>query len=137
MMARWEEFRRPNGAREWIALSRKIMRDASVDEVRERHRHGGQSLPAELIDHRASDPASQAEAKDQCEWVIASLKELSHECPDYAWMLREHFLKGRPIKELADERGTTEHAAHCRMTRALKALHRLMSECRPDGEAAP
>jgi hypothetical protein len=69
--------------------------------------------------------------------VRVSLERLREERPKYAWVVHEYFLKERPIKELAAEKGIKEHAIHCCMTRALQALHHLILEHRPDGKAAP
>jgi DNA-directed RNA polymerase specialized sigma24 family protein len=111
-----------------------------VDLLRQLKRRQATSVgtqPTERLDASANDPADVAAAKDERERLAATLEELRVEHPEYEWLLREHFLRGRPIKELAAEKGVTEHAIHGRMTRALKAMRRLLSRRHPGNEASP
>lgn len=126
ILARWDSFRKPDGARRLLALSRKMLHDMAVDTMRRRDQRRATELDTattELFADGMRDPLELAIGKEIGESVRAGLQKLREKD---AWLLSEHYLKERPIKELAEEKGLTEKAIRCRMTRAVKALRRIL-----------
>ncbi|HEY7328696.1 MAG TPA: sigma-70 family RNA polymerase sigma factor [Gemmataceae bacterium] len=134
IVRQWESVRGPNEMQRFLAMSRKIMHDTAVDLLRHCDRHRFASLhdqPAEPIDSKGRDPSDELATKESCECVAAKLEELCREQPNYGWLLSEHYLKERPLEELAAEKGVTKHAMESQKSRALKALRRLMENGPP------
>jgi RNA polymerase sigma factor (sigma-70 family) len=139
ILVRWEEFRQPDGTRKLLALSCKMMHDDAVNLIRHLNVSRATLLDTELtepIAPNASEFADKVAAKELCEWLEVGLEKLEAEHPKHAWLLRERFLKGRPLEELADEQGATAHALQCLKTRALHELHHLLSKHHPKREVA-
>jgi RNA polymerase sigma factor (sigma-70 family) len=105
----------------------KVVCSKSVGEIRRLDRRQTESLDgsrSELADLAA---AKRAKAAENGEWLKTMMDALAEHHSEYRWILCERFLKERPIKGLAEEKGVTEHAIHCQITRALQELCRLMS----------
>jgi RNA polymerase sigma factor (sigma-70 family) len=131
-----ECFRGPEGAESLLALSRKLMHDKAVDEIRRRDRHRALSLdalPSEPMEHGSSESACLAEMKERREWLDAGLKELKRYNQEYYELLSALYLKGRSLEALAARTRCSVQAIKCRLTRARQALRRLMKDDLPGG----
>jgi RNA polymerase sigma factor (sigma-70 family) len=140
ILSNWASFRGPGGALQLLALSKKMMHDAAVDLLRhlDSARHASLEASAEEpMDAKASNPANVLEMMERREELRAGLANLRTKSPKYAWVLEEHFLKGRSAEELAREKHKTKHAIESQITRALKALRRLVTGPSSEGKPAP
>jgi RNA polymerase sigma factor (sigma-70 family) len=128
----WEWFRtQPNGARQLLGWSRKVLHDRLVDLFRERDRHRAKSVhdvTTDQVKNKEVEPANVLQTREQHERAATLLEKLRQEQPLDCWMLCEHYLNARAHKELAEETGLTVNSIRNRISRALKKLRRWAAE---------
>jgi RNA polymerase sigma factor (sigma-70 family) len=109
-------------------LLRKMVHDKAVDLLRHLDCSPCQSLHAvgvEPIDDAEPTRVKTAERRAQLATLLARLQQ---EEPGDHWLLCEHRLERRKIRELAEEKGWTEHKVRCRLYRAMEKLRAWSSK---------
>jgi RNA polymerase sigma factor (sigma-70 family) len=140
VLPQWESFRQPGGAKNFLALTRKMLHDEAVDMIRKsdhQRAESFESLPVEPKDCAEAEVTEVLDADELRQSVHAKVCELEKLNRQYAWLLREHYWNERPIAEIAVEMGRTPHAVQSLKRRALQALRQRMKKLRQDGEGMP
>jgi RNA polymerase sigma factor (sigma-70 family) len=130
LLARWQDYR-PSRAKEMLALSKKMMHDLAVDEIRRHDRRHVESLDAlavEPTDRGVNERERQTEAEKWNKWVEEKLKELNEENEENCKLFRAHYFDGRSCKDLAAETGFSIRAIEGRLSRMLQKLRHLAKE---------
>ncbi len=132
VFGRSEKFRGEHNLRRLWAWAARIAHNVAEDMRRSNHRHHAQSLdglPVEPIDKKEETGA----AEEDKECLIELLDRLRHEDPENWWLLSEHHVEGRSVKELAKETGRTPNQISSRMSRAIRRMRRWASQQRSNG----
>jgi DNA-directed RNA polymerase specialized sigma24 family protein len=127
---RWKAYRHL-GAKRLLALSRRIMRDKGIDEIRRRDRHRAlplEDLPCEPTAPGASENAGSADGEDRKKHLHAAMEELKRHNRVYYDVLYEHHVEGRSCEGLARTRGCSVKAMKILLQRARDRLRRLLAE---------
>lgn len=107
----------------WGWLTR-VARTVFIDRLRRESRHAKVlPLPDEAL------LGTEAAPGDETLFLLRQLEEaLNGLPPEEQALLREHHLQGRPLAELAKQRGTTPKAVESRLARLRRKLKQRMLE---------
>lgn len=122
--------------RQLPGLLGKIVHDKAVDLLRHLCCCPCQSLDAEGIEPLDNAETQRAEKAETRAQLVALVERLQREDPQGHWLVCEHHLKKRTIRELAGERGWTENQVRCCLYRAMEKLRFWASESSPLDETA-
>lgn len=136
-MARWDTFRNRGDAWYILAWSRRVAHNKAVDLRRRLNHRRAESLDSVRIEPVDTKAVRRTESAEKNEMVYSLLAILHREQSKNCWLVREHYLNGRSIKELAEETGLTEHAIHNRLHRAFNRLRNLAERIGTSCESMP
>lgn len=114
---------------EMRSLLERIAHDRVVDMYRKLDAHRIESLDALAMELMAPNSAASVNAVEEREWMETILRKLQGRIGERdRWLLCQHKLERRTIKDLARETGLTASAVKNRIQRALAELRCLYFE---------
>ena len=129
-----KQFRGEHSLDELHSWLGAIAHNLAVDARRDLARHPIQSLDNSASEARDEKEATRSDAAEWSECLGVWLARLQQEEPENYWLVCEHYLEGRTIRELAAERGWTAHQVSCRIYRAKRKIRLWASGLYPGGE---
>ena len=135
ILPRWEDHRQL-GAGALLGLSRKMMHDKVVDEIRRRDRQRAlplEALPSEPAAGGSSRSDSSEDKEEWNKWAQARVDELKRCNKRYYDLLYAHRVEGRSCKELAAEAGRSVDAMKSLLRRAREQVRRRAAKHPPSG----